>query len=170
MMTCLRHLNLAGIAALAVLAASSTGHAQRQLVPRFPPLPRPTPPVFPNQQPDTQPLPPADPATVQPLGVYRLGVNIVVNQKGARVLATSPGGAGEDMGLEPGDVIVQINGQQVTSLPLYDRLMDNCGGYAQVKVWKASVQQYERWQVSWNDDAFGGVGGGGPSVKRQRGR
>jgi hypothetical protein len=169
MMTCLRHLNLAGIAALAVLLAASTGHAQRQ-VPQIPQLPRATPPVLPSQQPAIQPLPQANPATVQRLGQYRLGVNIVVNQTGAHVLETFSGGAGEDMGLEPGDVIVQINGRRVTSLPLYHRLMDNCGGYAQVTVWKASAQQYERWQVSWNDDAFGGVGGGGPSVKRQRGR
>jgi hypothetical protein len=192
MMTCLRHLSLAGLAAVAVLAASSTAHAQHQ-VPRIPPLPKATPQVFPSnsahaqrRQPVIPPLPPANltyppSPTVTPLdsvtpnsrpdrGQYRLGVQILVNQTGARVLETFPGGAGEDMGLEPGDVIVQINGRRVTSLPLYHRLMDNCGGDAQVTVWKASVQQYERWQVSWNDDTLGGVGGGGPSVKRQRGR
>jgi hypothetical protein len=169
-----QHLSLVGIAALTVLAASGTAQAQRRPI-VIPPLPQanpPRPPANPTYLPSPAitPLGPVTPNYRPNPGQYRLGVEILVNQTGAQVLRAFPGGAGEGMGLEPGDVIVHINGQPVTSLPLYHRLLDNCGGDAQVTVWKPSVQQYESWQVSWNEAVFGGAGG--PSVRpvRSRGR
>src|SRR5262249_23176333 len=80
---------------------------------------------------------------------YRLGVVVSGTLAGAQVLQVVPGGLGRKMGLKPGDLIVGINGQRVTSRDSYLELLNDCGGEAKVTVRSASPRSVTHWNVSW---------------------
>lgn len=65
---------------------------------------------------------------------YRLGFRGQDIGWGVRVMSLSYSGAAKDIGLEPGDVIVGLNGQPVRSMSDYHAIMAQSGGYVELVV------------------------------------
>ena len=65
---------------------------------------------------------------------YRLGFRGVDVGWGVEIVSLDYGGAAVQLGLEPGDVIVELNGRRVMSINDYHAIMARSGGFVQLVV------------------------------------
>lgn len=65
---------------------------------------------------------------------YRLGFRGIDVGWGVEIVSLDYGGTAAQIGLEPGDVIVQLNGRRVMSINDYHAIMARSGGFVQLVV------------------------------------
>lgn len=96
------------------------------------------------------PAPPAPPQVIGPVGPvappivvtsampvhgpYRLGFRGVDVGWGVEIVSLDYGGTAAQLGLEPGDVIVELNGRRVMNINDYHAIMARSGGFVQLVV------------------------------------
>lgn len=110
------------VVAVAIILLSSGSNPQRTaqqaaVPPTQSPQSQPTQP-FQLPQPSSQPTQPAIAAVPNQPPVHWLGMEIVAGQNGGVVIETVPiGSVGDQAGLDPGDLIVSVDGHAITTTP-----------------------------------------------------